>query len=289
MSAGRTDRIVTLHGALVQHGKSNDRVYLMRLEPAGLPDLIPALDALALRHGYSKIFAKAPASALPAFRREGYREEARVPRYFSGKRDGVFLGKYLDPDRAVPRRNARRREALAAALAGAASAADRPVKRLPSTLTWSEAGSADAEPLARLFAAVFETYPFPVHDPAFLRRSMKEHAVYGCLRHRGEIVAVSSAEMDAPARAAEMSDFAIAPAWRGRGLARILLHRMEQAIAGQGVRTAFTIARAVSAPMNRTFASQGYAFGGTLINNTQICGRLESMNVWHKPLKANGA
>jgi beta-lysine N6-acetyltransferase len=36
--------------------------------------------------------------------------------------------------------------------------------------------------------------------------------------------------------------------------------------------------------MNKTFAALGYRYGGTLVNNTQICGDLESMNVWHKPL-----
>jgi hypothetical protein len=34
--------------------------------------------------------------------------------------------------------------------------------------------------------------------------------------------------------------------------------------------------------MNITFAKCGYIFGGTLINNTQISGSIESMNLWHK-------
>jgi len=36
--------------------------------------------------------------------------------------------------------------------------------------------------------------------------------------------------------------------------------------------------------MNKTFAYAGYKYGGTLIRNTQICGELESMNVWYKQL-----
>ncbi len=34
--------------------------------------------------------------------------------------------------------------------------------------------------------------------------------------------------------------------------------------------------------MNITFAKTGYTYAGTLINNTNISGRLESMNVWYK-------
>jgi hypothetical protein len=36
--------------------------------------------------------------------------------------------------------------------------------------------------------------------------------------------------------------------------------------------------------MNATFAKAGYSFGGTLINNTNISGDIESMNVWYKNL-----
>jgi hypothetical protein len=36
--------------------------------------------------------------------------------------------------------------------------------------------------------------------------------------------------------------------------------------------------------MNITFAKNGYEFCGTLTNNTDISGGLESMNVWFKPL-----
>ena len=36
--------------------------------------------------------------------------------------------------------------------------------------------------------------------------------------------------------------------------------------------------------MNITFAKHGYHYAGTLNNNTNICGRIESMNVWYKSL-----
>ncbi len=53
-------------------------------------------------------------------------------------------------------------------------------------------------------------------------------------------------------------------------------------MAKRGIATLYTIARAISPSMNITFAKCGYAFGGTLINNTQISGSIESMNLWHK-------
>ena len=48
--------------------------------------------------------------------------------------------------------------------------------------------------------------------------------------------------------------------------------------------TYFSIARSLSAAMNITFAKNGYRYGGTLGNNTNIAGRIESMNIWYKHL-----
>jgi putative beta-lysine N-acetyltransferase len=81
-----------------------------------------------------------------------------------------------------------------------------------------------------------------------------------------------------------MTDFATLPEQRGRGLANRLLAELEQVAAAEGIRTAYTIARAYSFGMNITFAKNGYQYAGTLTRNTQISGELESMNVWFKPL-----
>jgi hypothetical protein len=57
---------------------------------------------------------------------------------------------------------------------------------------------------------------------------------------------------------------------------------MEQELAKAGCQTFYTIARLHSLPMNKTFMNMAYRYSGTLINNTQIMGKIESMNVWYK-------
>jgi putative beta-lysine N-acetyltransferase len=79
-----------------------------------------------------------------------------------------------------------------------------------------------------------------------------------------------------------MTDFATLPEFRGHGLALHLLQLMEEVVQSRGIRSLYTIARSYSFGMNITFARNGYSFGGTLTNNTDIFGELESMNVWHK-------
>jgi putative beta-lysine N-acetyltransferase len=86
-----------------------------------------------------------------------------------------------------------------------------------------------------------------------------------------------------------MTGFATLPDYRGHGFAGYLLRRMEGEIRSLGVRTAFAIARARSCPANITFARAGYTYAGTLADSVNICGSLEDMNVWYRPLAGCGA
>jgi putative beta-lysine N-acetyltransferase len=81
-----------------------------------------------------------------------------------------------------------------------------------------------------------------------------------------------------------MTDFATLPEFRGNGFAELLLKYMENQMVSCQMLTAYTIARAISPAMNITFGKGGYAYGGRLVNNTNIMGNIESMNVWYKKL-----
>jgi len=272
-----TDRIETLGHSRIQHGKLNDRIYLMKLAREDLPTLPERLADLAGAEGYSKIFAKVPAWAEARFRELGYRVEARVPGFFRSETDAVFLGLFLDPARA----RASDAEQIEAALHEALRREPQPAT-FPDELSCRPCLPADAPAMAGLYRQVFETYPFPIHDPAYLRRTMETHILYFGVWTGGELVGLSSCETDGDARAVEMTDFAVRPQWRGKNLSVALLDVMEREMRRRGFVTAYTIARSVSFGMNIAFARAGYAFGGTLVNNTNICGRFESMNVWHK-------
>ena len=155
---------------------------------------------------------------------------------------------------------------------------------LGTEYSWRIAGEADAEQITEVYKRVFASYPFPIRDAAYIRETMRDSIVYFSVCKKGEIVSVASSEMDMEARNVEMTDFATLPEYRCGGFAGFLLARMEEAMRERGLRTAYTIARAVSFGMNITFAKLDYRYGGTLTNNTDICGSTESMNVWYKPL-----
>ncbi|HDS85268.1 MAG TPA: putative beta-lysine N-acetyltransferase [Phycisphaerales bacterium] len=278
------DTIEKIDHSLVQHGPVSDRIYLMKLSGQDLPDLLGKLDALAEQRDYSKIFAKAPLQVKGLFEAHDYVEEAVVPCFYNGDTDGVFLAKYIDPQRELDPAQKKIEHIIDLAETKAAlSETDHAA--IPLTIRPAEED--DVEALAEVYQQVFESYPFPIHEPDYLRETMASHVQYFGAFDQERLVAAGSAEMDVPAQNAEMTDFATLPEYRGRGLAQQLLDTMEQHMRDRGIKTGYTIARALSAGMNITFAKHGYQFAGTLTNNTNICGRIESMNVWYKSLTDN--
>lgn len=268
-------------GSLIQHGPYNHRIYLMKIgsgEQMGLPlELIERAREL----GYSKIFAKVPEGRKDEFTSAGYLEEAAVPGFFNGEVGGLFLGYYLGEERAVEGDRELYEQNLQLALERA-SGESRPLD--DSNYKLRPCTESDLEEMAGLYGRVFPSYPFPIYDPAYLAKTMESHVDYFCIESAGKMLALSSAEMDLEKGNVEMTDFATLPAGRGNGFALHLLKRMEEAMRKKGLKTAYTIARAASAGMNITFAKGGYTFGGRLKNNTNISGRIESMNIWYKSL-----
>ena len=52
------DTVETIKGSLVQHGRHNDRIYLMHFGTADTAGLISRLEDLAVERGYGKILFK---------------------------------------------------------------------------------------------------------------------------------------------------------------------------------------------------------------------------------------
>ncbi len=276
------DRVEHIGESVFQHGPFNDRIYVMRTAPDALAELLVYLEKLATNRGYGKVIAKVPTTCRPALLDWGATEEGRLPHYHRDGLDAHFMARYFDPDRREEKRPEVVRKNLAIARAKAGEE--------PSTTDgeWDDAVAIatgdDVEAMGAVYRKVFPTYPFPIHDPAYLRRAMGNAVVFFKLERNGRIGALASAEMDLANGAAEMTDFATLPELRGQGAAQSLLQAMTAAMRARGLRLAYTIARSYSAGMNVTFAKCGFAFGGTLPNNTNIAGRIESMNLWSRPL-----
>lgn len=268
--------------SLIHHGKSNDRIYLMKCDRQDLPDLPRRLVQMASARGYSRIIAKVPAPAAEAFQEAQYRVEARVPGFFQGETDGLFFGRCLADWRRCDDRSDHNDRVLSTAYA----CAEKGAPDLPEGFTCRALTAADCVEAAAIYREVFTSYPFPIHDPAYLQQTMASHIVYYGVFAGSTLAALASAEMYADASNVEMTDFATRLQFRGNGLAAYLLAKMEQDMSRRGIATAYTMARAGEYGMNVTFSKLGYRYAGRLINNTHIAGSFESMNIWYNPLNA---
>jgi putative beta-lysine N-acetyltransferase len=277
----RFDAVERRGHSLIQHGTANDRVYLMKLAPEDYPQIIAQIHDLAQKKRYSKIFTKVPAWARTGFEQQGFRLEAAIPGFYGGREEGLFLCRYLQSDRLIDPDADRVQEVLAAARARMTTT--KKVDLAPDC-TCRLLTEDDCEIMAALYRQIFASYPFPIHDPSYLARTMNENVVYAGIIKNGALLAVASAEIDHQGSNAELTDFATDQRCQGQGLANLLLAKLEEITRARGIRTCYTIARATSFGMNICFAANGYQYGGTLIKNTQIAGSLESMNVWYKAL-----
>lgn len=274
--------IARIGDTVVQQGSHNDRIYVMKLAKHDIPWIIDRLKEIALENGYSKIFIKAPESGLSHFKTKGYTIEAVIPGFYHGREDGYFLARYLKHSRKQEPKKDQIQKVLQKAMimAGFSKHAS-----LEPGLSFRVADKNDAGELAKLYKQVFATYPFPIFDEAYLRKTMEDNIRYFSIFYRDRIIAASSAEMDPEMKHVEMTDFATHPDFRGKNLSGYLLCRMEEDMIKEGMKISYTIARALSYPINSVFTRAGYFYSGTLLNNTNISGSFESMNVWYKPLR----
>ncbi len=275
------DKIENFKGSIIQHGHHNDRVYLMQSNKLPSAKFPYELVDLAYTNKYSKIFIKIPANAATLFFNAGFLAEAIIPGFFSGKETAVFMGFYLNDERSRETCIDKIENTLKTALAKKTEAK---ASCLENRFILRKCNKTDVSVMAKIYREVFPSYPFPIHNPDYLLKTMLSNINYFCIEKDGELAAISSAEVNEEDANVEMTDFATLPGWRGNDFGQYLLAGMENDIKKKNIKTAYTIARALSPGMNITFSKAGYQFGGRLKNNTNISGKIESMNVWYKPI-----
>lgn len=277
------DKIEKFKETVIHHGEYNDRLYILKFPEEGDKSLVKEITRKALKNNYSKVIAKVPKSKLLLFLSTGYKLETTIPRYYNGVEDCCFVSRFLKMERAVfdPEPLEKFEQVL-----HDYKYTDQ--KTTQGGFVIRELQEEDAKEMSEVYKVVFATYPFPIFDENYLIETMRSHIYYVGAFHKNKLIGIASSEMDKASQSAEMTDFAMLPEARGHGLSKVLLHTMEQKMKKQNMKTLYTIARLNSIPMNKTFLSAGYNYAGTLINNTNIAGGIESMNVLYKFLSYEG-
>lgn len=209
----------------------------------------------------------------------GFLLEALHPTFFRGK-PGFHLSKFFSQER----KNTPHWDREDHVLEQARKVIGVPEK-LPEEYLIRTAIKKDIPQLVELFTRVFKTYPTPLDDSLYLEKAMENAAVFKVIVDQDQIVSAASLDIDYQTLSAELTDCATLPLYRGQGLMSHLVQELEKEAISLGMITLYTIARSLSIGINGAFARFGFKYYGRFINNCDICGQFQNMNLWSKQLK----
>ncbi|WP_421617916.1 putative beta-lysine N-acetyltransferase [Brevibacillus sp. TJ4] len=259
----------------------NKRVKLHQYDPKTIPALDQLMRQQARETGADKVIVYGKKADVENWQSLGYVLEGRIDGFFRGV-NAHMLSLYLSEQRATSSAPELAEENVRLSLSKAGAGGD---KQLPPEYRLREATEADAEELAALYARVFATYPTPMDDPVYIRKTMQEGTCYIVAERDKAIACAASAEVSARFGSAEMTDCATDPDHAGKGLLQPIFQALEAKMEAMGIYYLYTLTRAQSAGMNVTAAKMGYTYRGRLINNCTIYSGYEDMNIWVKPLR----
>ncbi|WP_285766043.1 putative beta-lysine N-acetyltransferase [Peribacillus sp. SI8-4] len=225
-----------------------------------------------------KIIFKARKENLQELISNGFLYEGSIDKFFLGS-DCFFLVKYMSNERRNSDEWQKEDKILSDILKQPIKAGlDEP----PSAYQVRKAELSDAGQLAQLYGKVFEVYPTPMNDQAYVRKCMEKGTVFYIYLHEGKLVSAASAEIDAFYHNAEITDCATLPEHRQYGLMKHLIAHIEEHLISHEIYCIYSIARSLSFGMNAALHQHGYAYRGRLANNCYIFDKLEDMNLWVK-------
>lgn len=242
--------------------------------------LVQRAEELAKESGAEKLIVKGRYEQLLFFIERGFLPEAAIDHYFLGS-TAFFLTKYLKHERKQTE-NWVAEDSIIHSVYGLKPADEFsiPLKDYELKRVKEEA----AAELSQLYKSVFRIYPTPLHDPEYVRKTMKEGTIYYAYFFKGKIVSAASAEVNNAYKNAELTDCATLPEHRKHGLMKWILKELEQELKNRGVYCVYSLARALSFGMNAVLFQLGYKYRGRLVNNCYIYDKLENMNAWVKNL-----
>lgn len=242
--------------------------------------IIERTEELAEQWDVEKIIFKGKQENFTTFIEKGYTLEASIDHYFLGS-PCYFFTKYLSLKRRTSSFYLKEDEIVEQIYQlERTDLIDEP----PQQYTFAKATEKDAKQLAALYAKVFQIYPTPLNNEAYIKQTMQEGTIYYYYSMNDEIVSAASVEINDFYKNAEITDCATLPSHRKFGLLKALIVKLEKELQQKGVFCAYSIARALSFGMNAALYQLGYGYRGRLINNCYIFDKIEDMNIWVKNL-----
>lgn len=213
----------------------------------------------------------------------GFCVEGKIDGFFKGK-DALCMSYFIDSKRKVSIDSAKKDILIDQSL-NIHNTYTKNSNNIPA-YSIRTATPKDIDQIIELFSTVFSTYPSPVYEEDFLKETMNGKVLYKVAVLEGKIIGIASADMDTDNLNAEITDCATYPEHRGEGILSNIIYQLEEDLKKMNFITLYSLSRSINPGINMVLSKHNYKYTGRLINNCNICGAFEDMNIWTKNINS---
>ncbi|MBC2582511.1 putative beta-lysine N-acetyltransferase [Clostridium sp. DJ247] len=257
---------------------TNSRVKIIDFKDISVQNLKRIIHFASKNH-LGKVICNCDINSFRNFVDAKFQLEGKIDGYFKGQ-DAFCMSYFISSNRKLRKNSSKENLYLSQSL----EKNDTFSYNDDSKYCIRNAQESDVKQMAELFSNIFFTYPSPVYDEEYIRQTMKEKVLYKVAIDNGKVISVASADMDKDNLNAEITDCATYPKYRGKGILSNVIYSLESDLKDRGFITLYSLSRAINSSINFVLSKHGYKFRGTLINNCNICGGFEDMNIWVKKI-----
>lgn len=256
---------------------TNKRLKILDLNAISLQSLKRIIHFASKLH-LGKIICNSNKESLESFVSAGFAIEGRINGYFKGE-DAFCMSYYINSDRNICSNFTQKDLLVKQCLSLQNSYVYNENNQVYQIRTATEN---DIPEMIKLFSTVFLTYPTPIYNQEYLKEAMNNKILYKVAVYDEKIVSIASADMDKENLNAEITDCATSPAYRGKGILANIIYSLECDLKDKGFLTLYSLCRAINPSINFVLSKHNYNFTGRMVNNCNICGTFEDMNIWVK-------
>lgn len=242
-------------------------------------NIIDKICFLAKSEGLEKIIVVCRKKAVKIFQESKFEVESTIAGFFAGQ-DGYFLTYYAEPKR-KQRKNAVMCEKVLG-IVKTANSISKNIKKASFNYSIRDAALGDIPQLQELYSSIFKSYPTAIFKREYLEMLINGNDIVKVAIVENKIVSVASAEINERYLNAEVTDCATKPNYSGNGLLSEIIKELEKELIQRNIKTVYSLCRATEVGINKSLRNLNYTYQGCLINNCDIAGDLEDMNVWTK-------
>lgn len=256
----------------------NKRLKIKSISEFKYNDMESAID-YAIEKGFGKIILNCRYRYVKSLLEANFIIEGIIDGFFKGE-DAFCMSYFINPERKISKKENEEDTIIKKCRSVVSSQSFKDI----SDFKVRNVTENDIPQMIELFKSVFETYPSPVFNPDYLKEVIDKKTHFKVAVFNDKIVSIASAEMDKENLNAEITDCATYPEYRGKGLLTNLISHLENDLVDMGFYSLYSLSRAINPGINIALKKHGYMYRGRHINNCNICGEYEDMNIWAKPL-----